>query len=143
MLPRRLTSFYKSLLDASDVLTKTACTLPQSALSIGMVDQTQRRRYTRARPARNLLVAWQAGTRRGVSYLESLAMGGLFVLTRQPLPIRSTIKVLLDLSAGEVRARAIVRRITPTKGMGVEFIAMSPEDRARLNRAMMLMLAEQ
>jgi hypothetical protein len=48
----------------------------------------------------------------------------------------------MDLPAGEVRARAIVRRIAPHKGMGVEFIAMNPEGRARLNRLLTLLLAE-
>ena len=51
-------------------------------------------------PQRKLAVAWQAGTRQSVSYLETLALGGLFILTRQPLPIRSMVKVLL--AAGHV-----------------------------------------
>jgi len=88
-------------------------------------------------------VAWQSGTRRAVSCLESIALGGLFVLTRQPAPMRSMVKVLLDLPLGEVRARAVVRRVTPTRGMGIEFIAMTQEDRARLNKALQPMLVMQ
>ena len=87
------------------------------------------------------MVAWQSGTRRAVSYLESIALGGLFVVTRQPVPIRSMVKILLDLPFGEVRARAVVRRVTPARGMGLEFIAMTQEDRARLNKALQPMLA--
>jgi len=87
------------------------------------------------------VVAWQSGTRRAVSYLESIALGGLFVVTRQPVPIRSMVKILLDLPFGEVRARAVVRRVTPARGMGLEFIAMTQEDRARLNKALQPMLA--
>jgi hypothetical protein len=101
------------------------------------------RRYPRVVPPRSVVVAWQSGTRRAVSYLSSIALGGLFVLTRQPVPIRSTVKVLLDLPFGEVRARAVVRRVMPALGMGVEFIAMTQEDRARLNKALLPMLAVQ
>jgi hypothetical protein len=49
----------------------------------------------------------------------------------------------MDLPFGEVRARAVVRRVTPALGMGIEFIAMTQEDRARLNKALQPMLAMQ
>ena len=60
----------------------------------------------------------------------------MFVLTKQAPPIRSMVKVLIDLPQGEVRARAVVRRINPQKGMGLEFVSMSQEDRARLNKCL-------
>jgi len=107
------------------------------------VGDTELRRYRRVVPSGGLRVAWQSGARRAVSYLESMALGGLFVATRQPVPIRSMVKVLMDLPLGEVRARAVVRRVTPARGMGLEFIAMTQEDRARLNRALQPMLATQ
>jgi PilZ domain-containing protein len=99
------------------------------------------RRYPRVMPPRTLRVAWQSGTRRAVSYLESMGLGGVFVITRQPVPIRSMVKVLLDLPLGEVRARAVVRRVAPARGMGIEFIAMTQEDRARLSKTLQPMLA--
>lgn len=89
------------------------------------------RRHPRVRAPKDLIIAWQTGTQRAVSRLETLAIGGLFVLTPNPPPVRSMVRLLLDWPQGEVRARGIVRRIGP-KGMGVEFIAMDPEDRARL-----------
>jgi hypothetical protein len=101
------------------------------------------RRYPRVMPPRTLRVAWQSGTRRAVSYLESMGLGGVFVITGQPVPIRSMVKVLLDLPLGEVRARAVVRRVTPARGMGIEFIAMTQEDRARLGKTLQPMLAAQ
>jgi len=55
--------------------------------------------------------------------------------------MRSMVKVLMDLQFGEVRARAVVRRVTPARGMGLEFVAMTQEDRARLNKALLPMLA--
>jgi len=53
------------------------------------------------------------------------------------------VKILMDLQVGEVRARAVVRRISPARGIGIEFIAMTQEDRARLNKALQLMFATQ
>jgi len=73
--------------------------------------------------------------------MDSIALGGLFVLTGHPAPTRSMVKVLMALQFGEVRARAIVRRVMPTRGMAIEFIAMTQEDRARLNKALQSMLA--
>jgi len=105
------------------------------------VGDAELRRYPRVVPPRSLRVAWQSGTRRAVSYLESMGLGGLFVSTRQPVPIRSMVKVLMDLPLGEVRARAVVRRVTPARGMGIEFIAMTQEDRARLGKTLQPMLA--
>jgi hypothetical protein len=107
-----------------------------------MAETLQRRRYPRAKAPKTLVVAWQVETRRCVSYLESLALGGLFIRTAEPPPVESTMSVLMDAPTGEVRARAIVRRVTLAKGMGVEFIAMNPEDRARLNKMLRLLLAE-
>lgn len=101
----------------------------------------EQRRYPRVVPPKGLRVAWESGTRRTVSDLESMGLGGLFVVTRQPVPIRSMVKVLMDLPLGEVRARAVVRRVTPARGMGIEFIAMTQEDRARLSKALQPMLA--
>ena len=105
--------------------------------------EVERRRYPRVVAPKTVVVAWQSGTRRSVSYMESIALGGLFVLTGHPVPIRSMVKVLMDLQFGEVRARGVVRRVMPTRGMAVEFIAMTQEDRARLNKALQPMLAMQ
>jgi hypothetical protein len=96
----------------------------------------EQRRYPRAVAPKTLRVAWESGTRRAVSYLESVGLGGLFILTRQPVPIRSMVKLLMDVPLGEVRARAVVRRVTPARGMGIEFIAMTQEDRARLTKTL-------
>jgi hypothetical protein len=92
------------------------------------------RRHPRVNSPKGLLIAWETGSRRSVSRLETLSLGGVFIRTPEPPPVGSTINVLLDMQNGDVRARAIVRRVAPNKGMGIEFISMSPEDRARLNK---------
>lgn len=107
-----------------------------------MVKTDQQRKHPRVKAPKGLLVAWEAGTRRSVSYLESMALGGLFIRTKQPPPIRSAVRVLVELPSGDIRARAVVRRVAPAKGMGIEFISMSPEDRARLTHLLRPLLAE-
>lgn len=61
-------------------------------------------------------------------------MGGLFLHTRDPLPLGAVLELLFDLKNGEVRARAIVRDSIPGKGMGIQFVQMQSADRARLNQ---------
>ena len=90
------------------------------------------RKYPRVKPPESVVAAWQAGTQRGVSFVDNLAVGGLFVRTKECLPLRCLVQVLLDLPVGQVRGRAIVRRIRDGHGVGVQFIAMEPTDRARL-----------
>jgi PilZ domain len=95
-------------------------------------DEFPSRRYPRVKPPAGTVIAWQSGLQRAISYLDSLALGGFFIRTKEPPPIRSLVKVLFESPVGEVRARAIVRRVMPGRGMAVEIIAMGPEDRARL-----------
>jgi len=54
------------------------------------------------------------------------------VCTKDALPLRCLVKILLDLPVGQVRCRAIVRRVIENYGVAVQIIAMDPSDRARL-----------
>jgi PilZ domain len=95
-----------------------------------------KRRYPRVKPPKTVVAGWQSGLQRGVSYIDSLGVGGLFVLTKEQLPMQSLVQILLDLPVGQVRARAIVRRVQQGQGVAVQFIAMDPTDRARLFQQM-------
>jgi hypothetical protein len=107
-----------------------------------MVEATPKktRRHPRVKSPRGLFVAWETGSKRSVSRLETLSLGGVFIHTPEPAPIGSTLNILLDMQNGDVRARAIVRRVAPSEGMGIEFISMTPEDRARLNKQLQLLM---
>jgi hypothetical protein len=94
----------------------------------------EQRKYPRLKPPNSVVVAWQSGMQRGVSYVESLGLGGMLVRTKTTIPLRSLVIILLDMPVGQVRGRAIVRRIHEEKGIAVQIIAMDPEDRARLQR---------
>ena len=96
----------------------------------------EQRRYPRVKPPKGALVAWQAGTLRDVSFVENLGIGGLFIRTKERIPLRCLVQILLDLPVGQVRCRAIVRHVHENRGMAVQFIAMDPSDRARLVQQM-------
>jgi hypothetical protein len=71
---------------------------------------------------------------RDVSYVESLALGGVFLRTKKKVALRSLVQILLDMPLGQVRGRGVVRRHQAQYGIAVQFIAMDPEDRGRLVR---------
>jgi hypothetical protein len=76
-----------------------------------------------------------------VSRAATLGLGGLFIEAAEPAGIGEGIKMVLEVPGGEVCARATVRNSHPGKGMGVEFVSMRPEDRARLHRLLSNLLA--
>jgi tetratricopeptide (TPR) repeat protein len=94
----------------------------------------ERRRNPRYRAPKSLLVAWQGAGKRNVSNAEELGVGGAFLLVAHPLSAGTHVELLFDVTGGEVRARAIVRHGRPGHGMGVQFVHMGSEDRARLHR---------
>ncbi|HUL33608.1 MAG TPA: PilZ domain-containing protein [Candidatus Eisenbacteria bacterium] len=98
---------------------------------MGFVEQRQ---YPRVRPPKTVVGAWRSGLQRDVSYVESLALGGVFLRTKRKVALRSLVQILLDMPLGQVRGRGVVRRHHEHFGIAVQFIAMDPEDRGRLVR---------
>jgi len=91
------------------------------------------RRYGRIGLPRGMYIAWQGTGTRVVSRVGTLGLGGLFIEAPEPAPVGELLKVYFQVPGGEVRARAVVRDSHVGRGMGVEFTAMSPEARARLD----------
>jgi len=94
----------------------------------------EQRANPRITPPKTVLGAWRSGMQREVSYVENLAIGGVFLRTRKKVALRSLVQVLLDMPVGQVRGRGVVRRHQEHHGIAVQFIAMDPEDRGRLLR---------
>lgn len=90
------------------------------------------RRYPRIPSPKGTLVAWQSASKKDVSRVVNLGLGGLYIHTSEPPPVGAFIQLLFDVPAGEVRARALVQRSKVNEGMGVKFVAMQQEDRGRL-----------
>jgi len=98
------------------------------------IPKHERRRNPRYEAPKDLLVAWQGAGKRNVSNAEEMGVGGAFLLHDQPLSPGTHVELLFDVTGGEVRARAIVRHGRAGHGMGVQFVHMGSEDRARLHR---------
>ena len=92
------------------------------------------RKYPRLRAPKGLWVAWKSSAQTTTSRAEVMGLGGLFLQAAQAPSDGSYIELIFDLPTGQVRGRAIVRDSRPGKGMGIQFVQMKPEDRAKLNR---------
>jgi tetratricopeptide (TPR) repeat protein len=92
------------------------------------------RKYPRVRAPKGMWVGWKSAKQTCTSLAEVMGLGGLFLHTANPAAAGSSIDLIFDLPNGQVRARAIVRSFQPGKGMGIQFVQMRPEDRAKLNR---------
>jgi hypothetical protein len=92
------------------------------------------RRFPRLNSPKGTILAWSTAGQRHVSNVGNIGLGGLFIRVLEPPPPGTSIQLLFDAPLGEIRARAVVQRARPRAGMGVKFVAMQPEDRARLGR---------
>ena len=92
------------------------------------------RRYPRRKPPKPSLVAWKMGSQKYVSSVENLGLGGLFIRTKNPPKAGTSLQLLFNTPEGEVRVLAIVRNCVPEEGMGVAIVSMDQEHRARLDR---------
>jgi curved DNA-binding protein CbpA len=92
------------------------------------------RKYPRIRAPKGMLVGWKSAGQTTATRLVTMGLGGLYLHAANPPSIGSVIELIFELPTGEVRARAIVRTSTLGKGMGIQFVQMRPEDRAKLNR---------
>jgi hypothetical protein len=93
---------------------------------------TPPRRYPRVDLPRGPQIAWRRRSGASVGTITTVSLGGLFISTDDPAEVGATLKLLFDAPSGEIRARADVRYVVPGEGMGVQFVNMSYQDRARL-----------
>ena len=98
--------------------------------------EPEHRRHPRVKPPKSIVVGWQSGTQRAVCYADNISVSGAFIRSKVTVPERSLVQLLLAMPVGQVRGRAIVRRVIENVGMAIEIIAMDQEDRGRLLRQM-------
>jgi len=98
-----------------------------------MTENANKRKYPRIRLPKAALVAWKIGSQKAVSPAENLALGGLFIRTKNPANSGTMLQLVFNTPQGEVRVRAVVRNVAP-EGMGVAIVSMEQEDRGRLDR---------
>ena len=105
-----------------------------------MASSAKERRYPRVGLPRGMFVAWQGVGERVVSRVATVGLGGLFVRVSEPPPVGDVVRLYFEVPGGEIRARAVVRSSMKGEGMGIEFTAMQPEARGRLNHLLRRLL---
>lgn len=93
-----------------------------------------RRKAKRTRTRRDAISAWKAPGQTSLSRIRDISLTGAFLTAPDPPACGSSIELILRLPGGDLRARGLVSRSMPGKGMGVRFVQMRPEDRAKLNQ---------
>ena len=64
--------------------------------------------------------------------LDKVSLRGLFLRTKQAIPLGSVGKVGVEFGNWFFRATAVVRSVEPGRGVGLEFIKMNSLDRQAL-----------
>lgn len=100
----------------------------------------EKRSLPRIALPQGMSITWKGGGESVVSRVQTISAAGLSITTPQPPPVGEVIEVHFDVPAGEVSAQAIVRHSQQGRGMGVEFVGISPKYRARLTHLMQKLL---
>jgi len=99
-----------------------------------MTGNATTRRYPRLKAPKSAVVAWKTSEQREISHVTTIALGGLFIQTKNPPKAGSTIQMLIVTPRGQLRIRASVRSVVAGEGMGVAIVSMEQEDRGKLDR---------
>lgn len=64
--------------------------------------------------------------------LANISLGGAFIETRSAYRVGTILNLRFAVQSSQISATVIVRNVRVPMGMGVEFLDLSPEGRARL-----------
>ena len=65
---------------------------------------------------------------------SDISLGGCFICTSKPLPLKTRTRVTLERKGETIEALAMVRIVKPKIGMGLEFLDVEAASNAILNR---------
>jgi len=91
-----------------------------------------RRFNSRVETFEGVWVYWRCGGRDDTSRVRNLSLGGLFIETATSNGVGSAANLDFLVQEGQIRTDAVVRRVEPSRGLGLKFTAVSAEDRSRL-----------
>jgi hypothetical protein len=92
---------------------------------------SERRKYPRYGFQSDVEIVFGSETRR--AFITDISIGGMFVITETPLLVGSPCKVRL-LFTPPLELDCVVRRVIPSRGMGMEIQRPSDVARVRLER---------
>jgi hypothetical protein len=91
-----------------------------------------RRLNYRVAMSEELWVCWHSNGRDDISRVLDMSLGGLFLQTPALRKIDTPTKLDFLVSEGQIRADAVVRHVSPGRGFGLKFTAVTDADRPRL-----------
>ena len=88
-------------------------------------DMFERRKHYRYAVRMDVEVEWSCNPAQRTSKssvpISDVSLGGMFIITREPLPIGSQFAICLHL-AQPLSMNCVVKHFVPGRGMGVEFL---------------------
>jgi hypothetical protein len=100
----------------------------------------EKRTLPRIALPRGMNVTWKGKGESVVSRVQDISAAGLSIASPEPAPLGEEIEIHFAVPGGEVNARAVVRHVRESQGMGVELVEIPPECRARLNHLVQKLL---
>lgn len=90
------------------------------------------RRSSRFGASDRVWVYWRCGGLDDVSRVRDLSVSGVFLNTEKRRREGEKAKIEFLVQEGQIRTEAVVQRLEASNGLGLKFIAINDEDRARL-----------
>lgn len=69
---------------------------------------------------------------RGRELLTNLNVGGAFIQAQDGYAVGSVVSLRFSLGSRHITSTTVVRSVVPGRGMGVEFLDLSPDNMERL-----------
>lgn len=91
-----------------------------------------RRLSSRVDSPENAWVYWQCQGREEIAHVRNMSLGGLFIETPQPLQVGTVTRLDFLVQERSICVEAVVRHATAGTGLGLEFKALSEQDRPKL-----------
>ena len=73
-------------------------------------------------------IYWRCGRSEDTSRVRDISVGGVFIETKKSLPLDATVELNFLVEDGGIVAKAAVRYVLPSIGIGLQFKTVRTED---------------
>jgi hypothetical protein len=108
-------------------------TMPPPATT-GANSRTERRRYPRYQCSGAVQMRKEGTDLPVWVRLADIGLGGCYVETLSPVPLQTTVELIIEAEGLQIRGRGKVRTLHPSVGNGIAFTQMIAEDWQRLHQ---------
>jgi len=113
---------------------------PEFWTRLGAQSGIEKRKRPRVTLPRGMSITWRGAGESVISRVQTISADGLSIVAPEPARNGELLHVSFEVPAGEISAQAIVRHSRNGEGMGVEFVTMPDEARARLDHLLQKLL---